>query len=308
MNAEHMQSTSRLRRAPALASRVEKSLTTTRTKPPNKGPRRRLGRRVLHRVAAPIEMIVALAGVCLIWQLVIWIFGVEPYVLPPVDDVFRNLWSGLVSVPAHQGVTSRQGLILPLLQTLQSVLYGFVVGSVGAVLLALLMSMSKVVDRSLLSIVTAFQSIPKVALAPIVIIWFGFGLQSRVALAALLVFFPVLVNFRAGLYGVSEGLLMMARTFNGGRLGVMLKVRVPAALPSLFTGLELGVVYALLGTIVAEFTAGSSGLGTRMMVLQGINSTAGVYAILIVFAVLGAVLNACVRALRTKLVWWAPER
>src|SRR5690606_33873412 len=162
-------------------------------------------------------------------------------------------------------------------------------------------------DRLILPLITAFQSLPKIALAPLFVVWFGFGVRFRTLLVITVVFFPVLINARAGLYGVEEGRIRMAKVFGASPWKVMWKVRLPSALPFIFTGLELGVIYALLGTIVAEFTAGGEGLGARMLTLQYANLVSGMFSILIIFALIGAVSHALVSFAHKRVVFWSPE-
>lgn len=289
----------------AVVSSVPEETASEGSPPTGGGTRRRLlwQRRLRGPVTHLGSIIVALS----LWQLAIWVFDPPAFILPSPWLVIQDFVHGVVLIPAEEGLMHRRGYIQPLVQTLQPMLVGYAAGSFLGITVAISLAAFRALDRLFLPLITAFQSLPKIALAPIFVVWFGFGATFRTVLVTAVVFFPVLVNARAGLFGVEEGRIMMAKAFGTSPFKIMWKIRVPSALPFIFTGLELGAIYALLGTIVAEFTAGGQGLGARMLALQYANLIAGMFSILILFALIGAVAHGIVSFAHQKLVFWGPQ-
>jgi NitT/TauT family transport system permease protein len=143
-----------------------------------------------------------------------------------------------------------------------------------------------------------------VALAPLFLQWFGYGTLSKVVMAGLIAFFPILVNVIAGLQASSRDEIQMLRAFGATRLQILLKVRVPNALPYVFAGLDLGVVFALVGAIVAEFVGAKAGLGNRILQYNEQFNIAGMFAVLMVLAMLGMLMHGAVVAVRHRVVFW----
>ena len=181
-------------------------------------------------------------------------------------------------------------------------------GSAAGLVLATLASEFRTVDYVVQPFVSALQALPKIALAPLFLVWFGLGTQGHIALVVSLVVFPVLINAYAGLRFVPDDYLELARTLRTGRWRTLVLVKLPASLPSLFTGLSVGIVYALLAAIVAEFLSGQTGLGAELVIAQANSNTAAVFGVLVVLAVLGAVLNGIVGAIGKRAVFWASKR
>lgn len=239
-----------------------------------------------------------------IWQALVVALKMPAYVLPDPLAVLKSLWFALVAAPAKSGFFNQQALYKPTLETLYVVGAGFLLGAAVGVLTAILLFWFSSLDRLFLPLLAAFQSLPKVALAPLFVIWFGYGAGSRIALTTVLVFFPVLVNSRAALLGVDPNLVMMAQAFNASRLRLLHLIQLPSALPYIMTGLEIGIVYALLGAIVGEFTAGQQGLGARMLELQYANAIPTMFGILVVLGVIGALLHQLIGAIRKRFIVW----
>jgi len=152
--------------------------------------------------------------------------------------------------------------------------------------------------------IVAFQTIPSVALAPLFLQWFGYGTLSKVVMAALIAFFPILVNVIAGLQACGRDELQMAKAFGATPMQLLLKVRVPNALPFVFAGLELGIVFALVGAIVAEFVGAKAGLGNRILQYNEQFNIAGMFAVLLVLATLGMVMHRLVGWLKSRVLFW----
>ena len=145
---------------------------------------------------------------------------------------------------------------------------------------------------------------PKVAIAPLIVIWFGFGDGSKIAIAALLAFFPMLINSFTGLRAVEPERIDLMRSLSASRFETYRIVKLPNAAPFIFAGLDMAVVYALLGTIVAEFLGAQQGMGVVITQAQAVTDVAGVFAALVILGAMGILLHSIVRGLERKIVHW----
>ncbi len=236
----------------------------------------------------------------LVWKLSVIIMKVPPYILPAPEQVLVALWSGIAVSPA-----SPLGWYLPLWSTMSNALLGFVIGASFGLLFGSLMAEFRAVETALMPYAFALQSLPKVAIAPLIVIWCGFGDGSKVAMAALLAFFPMLVNCFAGMRAAEVERLELMKSLSASRLETYYIVKLPSAAPYIFAGLDMGIVYALLGTIVAEFLGAQSGMGVAITKAQAVTDVAGVFAALVVLGVTGILLHLIVRWVERSVVHWA---
>ncbi len=236
----------------------------------------------------------------LVWKLGVIIMKVPPYILPAPEQVLAALWSGIAVSPA-----SPLGWYLPLWSTMSNALLGFVIGASFGLLFGSLMAEFRAVETALMPYAFALQSLPKVAIAPLIVIWCGFGDGSKVAMAALLAFFPMLVNCFAGMRAAEVERLELMKSLSASRLETYYIVKLPSAAPYIFAGLDMGIVYALLGTIVAEFLGAQSGMGVAITKAQAVTDVAGVFAALVVLGVTGILLHLIVRWVERSVVHWA---
>jgi NitT/TauT family transport system permease protein len=181
------------------------------------------------------------------------------------------------------------------------------VGSVVGFLLALVISEFRPVRTIIYPYVIGLQSVPKTALAPMFLIWFGFGIQSKVALVVSTVFFPVLINTLSGIERTDPDQLDMLRAYCGKRWRIFLRVKLPSALPALFAGLELAIVLAIIAAVVAEFLGAVGGLGYRILTYNTNLDMAGEFAALAVLSVTGFFLHAMVRMIGQRVVFWGRQ-
>jgi NitT/TauT family transport system permease protein len=151
----------------------------------------------------------------------------------------------------------------------------------------------------------ALQSLPKVAIAPLIVIWFGFGDGSKIAISALLAFFPMMINSFTGLRSVEPEKVDLMRSLSASRFETYRIVKLPHAAPYIFAGLDMAVVYAFLGTIVAEFLGAQQGMGVVITQAQAVTDVAGVFAALVILGAVGIALHAVVRRLEYRVVHWA---
>ena len=252
------------------------------------------------RGATILTTVVSLVAVVAIW----WIWTVrshvQSFVFPGPSAVARALWYGISSPVSASNLLYQLGI------TTLAAIIGLLVGGALGIILGALAAQFKPAERLVMPYVFAIQTMPKIALAPLIFTWFGFGAVPKEVLAGLLAFFPLVVNTYAGMNLVDRDSIDLFASLRATRLEEMVKLRLPTALPLVFAGLEIAVVNALLGAVVAEFMAGQDGIGTTMIKLQSVSNTAGIFACLIVLAVAGVLLHSIVRVLRLKLVFWGP--
>lgn len=246
--------------------------------------------------------LIALAGVVTLfgaWALAVRFLDIPSYILPSPAAVWRALWSGLAVSPSDP-----LGYYLPLWGTLKNAGIGLATGGGLGLLLGSLMAESRTAEKLLMPYAFALQSLPKVAIAPLVVIWFGFGDGSKIAIAALLSFFPILINSFTGLRAVDPEKIDLMRSLSASRLETYRIVKLPNAAPYIFAGLDMAVVYALLGTIVAEFLGAQQGMGVVITQAQAVTDVAGVFAALVILGAFGILLHGIVRGLEQRIVHW----
>lgn len=257
------------------------------------------GRPAPSNLALPISLIALLV----LWEGYVALARPPSYVLPPPSAILRALIYGL-----SREMGDRSGywfhLVVASNATLRGALAGYLIGCSAGILLGILVAESRVLERVLLPYAVALQSLPKVAIAPLILIWFGFGLTSKVVIVALLTFFPLLLNTYVGLSLVDRDYLLLMRSLRANRRHVLTKVKLPAALPMIFAGLDMSTVYAILGAIVAEFVGADAGLGVMILQAQFTNDTASVFAALVVLAAVGFGFHSLIQWLGHRLVFW----
>jgi len=245
-----------------------------------------------------ILRLLLMAGLLAIWEWAVATFEVPAYILPAPSRIFFALYNGLRSglYPGHIWVTVSETLL------------GFVVGCALAFLLGAIVALSRRVEYFFYPIIVMFQAMPKVALAPLIIVWFGLGLTSKVVSAALVAFFPLMVNTIVGLRSTDEDRVNLMRSLSASRWQIFRMLQLPNALPYIFAGLEIAMIFALIGAIVAELVGAEKGLG---MLIQSMNFTmdvAGQFSVLLILSVLGLILNGAVTLVRRRLLYWDVSR
>jgi NitT/TauT family transport system permease protein len=230
----------------------------------------------------------------ILWQAYVVYFKVPNYLLPRPEAV---------AIAAVDAFTS--GYIWPhLLFTTETTVLGYVLGCAIGVALGSILAEWRPLERALYPYIVFFQSIPKVALAPLLIVWFGYGLESKVVLVALISFFPVFINTFVGIRQTDVDLINVLRVCSASRASVFFLVKLPAAAGAIFASLQIAVSFSLIGAIVAEFVASKQGLGT--VIQQGALSmdTGLVLTGVLVLSVMGMIGTAVIRALHKRVVFW----
>jgi NitT/TauT family transport system permease protein len=233
--------------------------------------------------------------------------------------VFIGLWhwvaaaemvpAYLIPAPAAVGraivTVYREGTIWPhLFATGSEMLLGFAAGSAVAMVTAAIVAEFRAVERCIYPYIVALQSMPKVALAPLLIVWFGFGLASKIVLVALICFFPVFVNVLTGLRATRPDLIDLYRAFGSSRWRIFWDVRLPSAAGAIFAGLQVALVMALLGAVVGEFVAAQEGLGSLIQASSLNFEVPVMFACILTLAAMGAIANAIVRFVQRRVVFW----
>jgi NitT/TauT family transport system permease protein len=265
--------------------------------PRGRGLRARLGNRP-ELVLSPILLVLVLGG----WEWGVRFFQVPSYMLPRVSKVLFGLYQGFAISPLSRGGYWLNGGV-----TLVEVLLGFLIGCTIGLVLGIVISQIRLLDATLRPYIVAFQCLPKVAIAPIIIMWFGYDITSKVVMVALLTFFPLLVNSMAGFHGVDLDRIELLRSLSATRWQIFWKVKFPSALPFIFAGLDIAAVFAVVGAIVGEFVGAQLGLGVQILSMNAQMDTAGSFSVCIVLALMGLALNGAIRAVQRRVLFWAPS-
>ncbi len=229
--------------------------------------RRARRRRTQHdRIAAwfyPAVTIFLLLG---IWEAAVRLLGVPPYLLPAPSAVAQSMVANAALLLKHGATTALE------------VVLGFALSIAVGVPLALAIVHWKAFSRSVYPVLVSSQAVPKVAVAPLFLVWFGFGLLPKVLIAFLIAFFPIVINTAMGLASVEREKLYLAQSMGLGRLATFFKIKLPSALPSIFAGLKISITFAVVGAVVGEFVGGQSGLGYLLLIANGNMDTALLFA------------------------------
>jgi len=191
--------------------------------------------------------------------------------------------------------------------TLYEAFLGFVLGAAVGIVAGFLLARFEELARVLDPFVTALNSLPRVALAPLFILWFGIGITSKVVLAFSLVVFILLVNTYAGAKNVDQDLVIIARLLGASRRQLTMKIILPSSIPWIFAGLRLALAYALIGAVVGEVIVATAGLGFEISHAAGVFNTTGVMSSLIILMVIASLLNEVMKVAEAKLLRWRPR-
>lgn len=223
------------------------------------------------------QVVVVLAGLVVAWQVVCMTVRIPVWLLPSPQRIVTETWAIRAVLPVH------------ILATLSAVLGGFFLAIVTAVPLAVAVVYSRVLRQIIYPLLLMLQSVPKVAIAPLLLIWVGYGLTSNMIVAATVAFFPIVINTATGLEAVDSELVDLTRSLDAGKLKVFLRVRLPWALPYVFSSLKVAITLAVIGAVVAEFVGADKGLGYLILTSSGQMKTAVMFGVLVLLSLLGIV-------------------
>jgi NitT/TauT family transport system permease protein len=248
-------------------------------------------------VKGSIMAFVVLLVIFAVWEVCVRAFGVKPIVLPAPSAVWEEFWNGPMWYMNHA------------YYTLIVTLGGFGLALAVGVGLAVLIVESRLMEQTVYALIVGLNSVPKVAVAPLFVIWLGTGVEPKIAIGFLIAVFAIVIDAVLGLKSVPPDILDLAKALRGGRLATLWRIRFPCALPSLFAGMKVAISLALVGAIVGEFVSSQRGLGYVILAAQGTFDTARVFAAIMVLAVMGVVLFWIVaRAERLAIPWHASQK
>jgi NitT/TauT family transport system permease protein len=231
------------------------------------------------------------AVLLLAWQLAGPVFGIREYLLPGPVSVARAMLSRTIPWPSHLTITTLE------------IVGGFAVAGAAGVVLGVAVAWSPVAARALMPFLVFVNTLPKVAVAPLFLLWLGYGIVPNILIAALIGFFPVVINTAVGLTQVDEELLDLGRVFGAPTWKVFLKIRLPNALPYVLSALKITATAAVVGAVVGEFVASQAGLGMVIVNAQTNLNTPVAFAALVWISIVGLVLYGAVGLVAR---WWAP--
>lgn len=226
------------------------------------------------------------------WESAVTLFGIKEYLLPPPSKVWTEFLRRYDTVMASAWVTT------------QEIVAGYLVAVVVSIPLALSVAYSRFMENAVYPIVVFLQIIPKIAIAPLFIIWFGFGFGPKVLIVFLLSFFPIVVASIAGFKSTDPDIMDFARTTGAGGWKLFFKIRLPQALPQIFTGLKVGAALSATAAVVAEFVASDKGLGYLLLQYNGNLDTPMVFAIIVLLSIIGLAVYYAVELIERFTIPW----
>ena len=223
----------------------------------------------------PIGILVSLV---IVWEVLVRVVNVPSWQLPPPSDILDEL------------IVSKDLLLHHTLVTLKEIVVGFSVALVTGLTLAAGIAYSRILERSVYPIIIASQTIPIIAIAPLLLIWVGYGLTPKVIIVALICFYPIAVNTVDGLKSIDPDMISMFRTLGASRFQVFTKLQVPNSLPFMFSGIKIGISVSVIAAVIGEWVGGSEGLGYLITYSQPLFLTARVFAAIFLLSVMGIIL------------------
>ena len=257
-------------------------------RPPATSRWRALGGWMRRRVGA----LLVFAALFLLWEFAVHLFGIKEYLLPPPSKVWTEF-------------LKRYAIVMPSAWvTLQEIVAGYLLAIVVSIPLALAVAYSRFMEQAVYPVIVFLQIIPKIAIAPLFIIWFGFGFTPKLLLVFLLSFFPIVVSSLAGFKSADRDVMDFARTTGASSWRLFFKIRLPQALPQIFTGLKVGAALAATAAVVAEFVASDKGLGYLLLQYNGNIDTPMVFATIVLLSLLGLAVYYVVEIIERLAIPW----
>lgn len=245
-----------------------------------------------------VILVVVLGG----WEGACRAFQIKYTVLPAPSRVLAALVSGLAESPS-----SRAGFWLHAQQTLTEALSGYVLGSLIGLLIGVLAAQTPAVGRLLMPYLLGLEAMPKIALAPLLIVWLGVGITSKIVLVTLLCIFPLAINALIGFESLEDERIDLMRSLSASGWDTFWLVRLPSALPFIFAGLEIALVYSLIGAIIGEFINAQIGLGAFILQMNQNLDMGGMFAVILLLSIIGVGLTTILRLARRRLLFWSQD-
>ena len=228
----------------------------------------------------------------MLWEVAVRKLGIRSIILPPPSEIIEAIFD------------RRELLLAHLWPSLYLTILGFALSVVGGILVAVVITYSSTLRRGLYPIIVVSQVVPKISIAPLFIVWFGTGTMSSLLLAFLIAFFPMTINSALGFQSIDEDIHRMARTFMGSRWQIFWKIRMPNALPYIFSGMKISITLAIIGVIVSEFVASQEGIGYLIKLAGGLLDTPLMMAAIAVLSLSGLALYGLIVLAEQRSVYW----
>jgi ABC-type nitrate/sulfonate/bicarbonate transport system permease component len=253
--------------------------------------------RMVRRLLPPALVVLVLIGLwqaAARWDLIANALQIEPFLVPAPTDIAEALWDDRELLADNAWVT------------IQEVALGFALAAVCGFAFALALHLSDVLRRSFYPLLVASQTVPVIAIAPILVVWLGFGIGPKLVIIALVCFFPITVNTLDGLRSVDPEMPRMMRTLDASRAQTLRRVEIPSALPFLLSGAKIAAVVSVIGAVFGEWSGADEGLGHLILVAQGQVQTALVFAAVFVLSLIALALFGALSLLERRVAWWRP--
>ena len=270
------------------------STVAARSTPRTKIDSRERRRARMTKLIPWVSTLLSIVLLVIIWKLVIAIFDVSPFVLPQPEDVLKGV----------KELVNSDGFWTDVRVTLTETLVGFAIALALGIILGTILGRIVWLEQAARPVIVASQVVPKVALIPLFIIWFGFGMTSKIIIVALLAFFPILLNVILGVRSVDSGHRDVMRSLNASRWQTFRRLEYPSTLPYILAGMEVGIVFAVVGAIVGEYLGGDQGLGYRIVTSLNNLQAETLFAVILVLTLFGFLLYLAVVALKRFLIPW----
>ena len=257
--------------------------------------RRRSGLRAekLSEYGLPILTLVLLVGA---WQVVVWLGKPPVWLLPSPAAVTETAIKWRTDLPLHTGVTLYETLV------------GFGASIVFGIPIAVVIVYSRFLQRTVYPVLLAFQSVPKVAVAPLLLMWVGHGELPKIIVVFLVCFFPIVVSAASGMQAVPTALLDLVRSLSANPVQVFLKIRLPSAMPYIFVGFKVAITLAVIGAVIGEFVGSNRGLGYLILISTQQFDTALAFTSIILLTVMSIVLFYTIEMIERVMIPWAPRQ
>lgn len=250
-----------------------------------------------NKMTRSLSVILTLIGLIALWELLCWVLDIPKYLLPTPIDIIQRIFEDWSMLVRHSSVT------------LVEIFAGFGLSIIIGIPFAVVVVYSKYFSQAFFPILIGLQCIPMVSLAPLLIVWLGFGMLSKVLIAFLISFFPILVNTIAGLKSMEKDMFMLSQSLRANSMQVFLHFRLPKALPSIFAGFKVGITLAVVGAVVAEFVSSESGLGYLQLIASSQLDVTLQFCVIVALAVIGLGLYNLVALIeRISIPWYKASR
>jgi NitT/TauT family transport system permease protein len=227
-----------------------------------------------------------------IWEVSVHLLSIPIYILPPPSGVFLTIYNNIGILFKDTLVTGFEAVL------------GFCLGSIVGFMLALLFVLSRLLARIAFPYFIAFQTIPIIAIAPLLVVWFGNGFLGKIIMASFICVFPIVVNTTKGLRSVDSNMLDLFKINNATRIEILLKLRIPTSLPFFFSALKISIVFSVIGAIVAEMVGAKLGLGFRIIISSYRLDTEMMFSAIIFSSLLGLFLSYLIRKIESRMIVW----